>query len=251
MPVFLRPLGRLLKSQPVDLQPVELQLSQGPLRVTLRRNAQARRLVLRLSRDGSGAVLTVPNRIAQHRIMAFLEQSSAWLEAQLHRHKTTAAPVEAGKLLLQGELYAIVAPGGRRGLLKVDIELRTITVPGEAAHVERRLKDWLKARARTELSAASRRYAAAMQTSIGRVSVRDQKSRWGSCSASGDLSYSWRLIMAPPFVLDYVAAHEVAHRHHMNHGPRFWRLLMAHNPDVRAAKHWFAQHGPTLHHYLP
>jgi predicted metal-dependent hydrolase len=90
-----------------------------------------------------------------------------------------------------------------------------------------------------------------MQTTIGRVTVRDQKSRWGSCSASGDLSYSWRLIMAPPFILDYVAAHEVAHRLHMNHGPRFWRLLMTHNPDVRRARAWFKAHGAELHRYLP
>lgn len=245
---LLRQIGSLLKPQPEALPPIDLQVQGETLQVTLKRNAQAKRLVLRMGRDGKSAVLTVPKRIARHRIMEFLEQSASWLETQLKKQRV-APPT--GKLMLQGEIFDIVATGGRRGLLSIDAEARTIQVPGEAAHVERRLKDWLKQKARTELSAASRRYATAMQTTIGRITVRDQKSRWGSCAASGDLSYSWRLIMAPPFILDYVAAHEVAHRHHMNHGPRFWRLLMTHNPDVRRARQWFKQHGAELHRYLP
>ena len=83
-----------------------------------------------------------------------------------------------------------------------------------------------------------------------RVTVRDQQSRWGSCSSDGALSYSWRLILAPPHVLDYVAAHEVAHLKEMNHGPRFWRLVLTHCPQTRSAKQWLKQNGHTLHHAL-
>jgi predicted metal-dependent hydrolase len=88
-----------------------------------------------------------------------------------------------------------------------------------------------------------------MEVSFKRISIRDQKSRWGSCSASGDLSYNWRLIMAPGHILDYVAAHEVAHRQHMNHGPKFWRLVLKHCPHASTAKHWFKSNGAELHRF--
>jgi predicted metal-dependent hydrolase len=94
------------------------------------------------------------------------------------------------------------------------------------------------------------RYAAAMGTTVKAISVRDQASRWGSCAADGKLSYSWRLIMAPAFVLDYVAAHEVAHRLEMNHGPRFWRLVLTHCPHTKDAKNWLKAHGRELHEVL-
>jgi predicted metal-dependent hydrolase len=251
MPAILRQIGRLLRPPPDEPQHVDLALQDETVRVTLRRNPKARRLVLRLSRDGSSAVLTVPRRIARARIIAFLEDSSGWLEAQLRKYRDTHAPSVKNKLLLMGQTYDVVPLGQSRGLLRIDAEAFTIHVPGDAAHIERRLKDWLKQKAKAELTAASRRYAEAMNTTFRRISVRDQKSRWGSCSAAGDLSYSWRLIMAPPFVLDYVAAHEVAHRIHMNHGQRYWRLLMQHNPDVRRARDWFKAHGAELHRYLP
>jgi len=84
---------------------------------------------------------------------------------------------------------------------------------------------------------------------IKRISIRDQTSRWGSCSATGVLSYSWRLVLAPPFVLDYLAAHEVAHRVELNHSPRFWRTLQRICPEMERAKTWLNAHGAGLHRY--
>ena len=81
------------------------------------------------------------------------------------------------------------------------------------------------------------------------ISLRDQTTRWGSCSASGVLSFSWRLILAPRFVLDYVAAHEVAHLREMNHGPRFWQLVAARVPRLEEAKDWLGNEGSDLHRY--
>jgi len=86
-----------------------------------------------------------------------------------------------------------------------------------------------------------------METKFSRLTIRDQKSRWGSCSASGALSYSWRLVLAPPSVLDYVAAHEVAHLREMNHGPKFWRLVLTHCAHSRQAKEWLKRNGRELH----
>ena len=100
-----------------------------------------------------------------------------------------------------------------------------------------------------DLDAASRRHAAALGVAIKRIAVRDQSSRWGSCSNSGVLSYSWRLILAPPFVLDYLAAHEVAHLVELNHSPRFWRLVRRVYPDAQRAKVWLDVHGTDLHRY--
>lgn len=124
---------------------------------------------------------------------------------------------------------------------------RLIHVPGELAHVPRRLLDWLKAAARAELAAASEKYANAMNARYRRIVIRDQRSRWGSCSATGVLSYSWRLILTPAYVLDYVAAHEVAHLNHMDHSPAFWRLVLSHCPDASRAKKWLKANGNGVH----
>ncbi len=120
---------------------------------------------------------------------------------------------------------------------------------GDAAHTARRVIDFFKREVRRDVERASRRYALALGVTIKRIGVRDQVSRWGSCSTSGVLSYSWRLIFAPPYVLDYLAAHEVAHLVEMNHSPRFWRLVERLCPDLRRAKAWLDVHGKDLHRY--
>ena len=116
-------------------------------------------------------------------------------------------------------------------------------------HLPRRVRDYLKREAKRDLEAASRLAAQGLGIKIGRVSVRDQSSRWGSCSSTGVLSYSWRLILAPPFVLDYLAAHEVAHLVELNHSRRFWRLVDGICPHMRRAKAWLDAHGSDLHRY--
>ena len=109
-----------------------------------------------------------------------------------------------------------------------------LCVAGDRAHLARRVRDFLKREAKRDLEAASRRYAAMLGVAVKRVSVRDQASRWGSCTAAGVLSYSWRLIFAPPYVLDYLAAHEVAHLVEMNHSRRFWRVVARICPGLAA-----------------
>jgi predicted metal-dependent hydrolase len=116
-------------------------------------------------------------------------------------------------------------------------------------HVARRVADFLKREAKRDLEAASRAAAEKLGVRLRRIAIRDQTSRWGSCSAEGVLSYSWRLILAPPFVLDYLAAHEVAHLVEMNHSRRFWRLVERLYPDVARAKAWLDAHGAELHRY--
>ena len=109
-------------------------------------------------------------------------------------------------------------------------------VAGDVPHVNRRIADFLKREASRELASACERYAGQLRVSIKRIAVRDQSSRWGSCSSTGVLSFSWRLILAPAYVLEYLAAHEVCHLVELNHSPRFWRLVGRLYGDIDRAK---------------
>ena len=139
----------------------------------------------------------------------------------------------------RGTVWSELGPGGTP----------LLCVAGDGPHVGRRVADYLKREAKRDLEAATRSYAQKLGVTLRRVSVRDQSSRWGSCSTTGVLSYSWRLILAPPFVLDYLAAHEVAHLVEMNHSPRFWRTVLRLCPDTRRAKVWLDTNGAGLHRY--
>jgi predicted metal-dependent hydrolase len=141
---------------------------------------------------------------------------------------------------------------GQRGTVWTETDDRgakLLCVAGEPPHLDRRIADFLKREARRELEAASARHAQTLGVAFRRVSVRDQSSRWGSCSNTGVLSFSWRLILAPPYVLDYLAAHEVAHLVELNHSSRFWRLVTKLYPNFERAKTWLDVHGTDLHRY--
>jgi predicted metal-dependent hydrolase len=124
-----------------------------------------------------------------------------------------------------------------------------IRVRGEPAHVPRRVRDHLAHLAARELARRARDYAARIDKRVMRVTVRDTKSRWGSCSSTGNLSFSWRLVFAPEAVVDYVAAHEVAHLAEMNHGPRFWKLVRSLTPDTVTPRAWLKRHRSELLSY--
>ncbi len=236
-PLPLRPLG-----------PVTVDLDGREVVVTLKRHATARRMVLRLNRDGHSFVLTIPKRQSQSASLRFIEASKTWMQNTLAQRGLKQNDQPTDKIMLRGMEMTILRTGKARGLVQVDALAQTISVSGTEAHWQRRLVDWLKQQAETDLRRASSDYATKMQCQFSKLTVRDQKSRWGSCTADGSLSYSWRLILAPPFVLDYVAAHEVAHLKEMNHGPGFWRLVLTHCAQTRAAKQWLKSNGHKLHH---
>ncbi|HTN98577.1 MAG TPA: SprT family zinc-dependent metalloprotease [Nordella sp.] len=233
--------------RPKTIEPALLAIDGKSISVAFRRHAKARRLVLRLSRDRSGVIVTLPPRVGRSEALDFAKRSAGWIADRLAA-EPAKRPVEAGAtILLRGEIFRVMPAGSRRG--GVVVQGDTLLIAGDEAHIERRLVDWLKAEARRDLVLASEAYALAMGVNFHRVTVRDQKSRWGSCSSDGTLSYSWRLVLAPPFVLDYVAAHEVAHLKHMNHGRQFWRLVLTHCSHAARAKTWLRQHGAELHAY--
>jgi predicted metal-dependent hydrolase len=220
--------------------------------VRLRRHAQARRYTLRIHAATREVVLTMPLRGSVKEAMVFAQKHGAWMAARLARLPQPAPFAHGTVLPLRGIRHRIEHRPHARGTVWTesgDDGAQLLCVAGAAPHVARRVRDYLKREARRDLDKASRAMAQALDVRIGRVSVRDQVSRWGSCSTTGVLSYSWRLILAPPFVLDYLAAHEVAHLVEMNHSPRFWRLVERIYPDVRRAKAWLDANGSDLHRY--
>jgi predicted metal-dependent hydrolase len=204
-------------------------------------------MVLRATKDGQGFALTLPRRHSQRAIQEFLQTSSDWMRTQLSKLPPKSSLADGATIMLRGEDVTIHTTGKLRGTVACDAEAKILSLPGAEDHIERRLTDWLKKQALADLREATVTYATKMEVTYKRIAVRDQKSRWGSCTADGTLSYSWRLVLAPPYVLDYVAAHEVAHLREMNHGPKFWRLVLTHCKDTRRAKAWLKQNGNLLH----
>jgi predicted metal-dependent hydrolase len=236
------------KKSPLPQPISEMLLVAGEeVSLTFKKHASARRFTLRLARDGRGFVMTMPRRASMMEARAFAQKSQEWMERALSRRAKPIAVADGAVVMLRGVEHRIVATGKVRGLVVLDEEAKLIHVPGAPGHLRRRLVEWLKAEAAHDLDVASTKYAIAMGTSFRKLAVRDQKSRWGSCSTDGVLNYSWRLILAPAFVLDYVAAHEVAHLREMNHSIRFWRLVLKHCPDSHNAKGWLKLYGNRLH----
>jgi predicted metal-dependent hydrolase len=233
--------------QVATLAPKTIDIDGKLIVVNFRRNAQCKRMVMRLTPNGMGLVITMPPRASQAEALRFIEGSKTWIVKTMGAKAPLIPFGDGQQILFKGEPHIIRATGGKRGL--VTCEAGVIIVPGEAAHVPRRLQDWLVKQAKTELTQASQRYANLMGLKFRKLTLRDQNTRWGSCSAAGDLSYSWRLILAPPHVLDYVAAHEVAHLKEMNHGPRFWRLVLTHCKTTKQSKEWLKEHGRELHRF--
>jgi len=220
--------------------------------VRVRRLAQARRYTLRIHAATREVVLSMPVRGSLREANVFAQKHGAWIAARLRRLPRPSPFAHGAVVPLRGIEHRIEHRRGARGTVWVecgDDGAQLLCVAGEAPHVARRVHDYLKREAKRELERASREAAAALGVSLKRVSIRDQVSRWGSCSTTGVLSYSWRLILAPPFVLDYLAAHEAAHLVEMNHSRRFWRLVESINPDVDRAKAWLDAHGSDLHRY--
>jgi predicted metal-dependent hydrolase len=216
--------------------------------VAVRRNARARRLILRLDPASGSPVLTLPARTPLAHGDAFLRKNASWLQARLERAPGQIPFAEGAVFPLRGGPCRIVHRGGR-GLVRLEDSDGglTLSVPGDAAHLPRRVHDWLKREARCDFEAAVARVAGALGKSATAVRIGDPRSRWGSCSRSGTLTFSWRLILAPPHVLHYLAAHEVAHLAEMNHGPRFWALVAQLDPDHGHARAWLKANGAGLH----
>ncbi len=216
-----------------------------PVTVMLRQSARARRISLRVSRMDGKVTLTVPKGVSGREALRFAEEKQDWLRGQLAQQ---APPVEVALgafLPVAGRERLVVAGRGRAVVLGTE----EIAVPGSPAQVPARLQGFLKELARHRLAEAVDHYGIQLGRKATRLTLRDTRSRWGSCSSAGALMFSWRLVMAESAVLDYVAAHEVAHLQEMNHAPAFWRVVEDIHGPYESARQWLRDQGQALHRY--
>lgn len=213
-----------------------------PVEITLRRSARARRFSLRVAQADGKVTLSLPTRAREAEAMAFAASQEGWIRAALARMPATEVVGIGSVIPVEGRLLRLAAGQGR----SVQVMGDSLLVPGDPARAGARVAAFLKVMARERLVAASDRYAAQIGRRVEQVSLRDTRSRWGSCTATGALMYSWRLVMAPPSVLDYVAAHEVAHMVEMNHSDRFWAVVARLYPAWQEERAWLKRQGGAL-----
>lgn len=220
-------------------------------RVQIKRVANARRFTLRVRAATRDVVLTLPPRGSLPRAKVFVEKHAGWVGTRLAR-LPAPTPFGPGALVpLRGLLHEIVHRPGARGTVWIEPPPENtghpkLCVTGEEPFVARRVQDYLMREAKRDLAEAVVRHTQAAGVKARRICLRDTTTRWGSCSSAGSLNFSWRLIMAPAFVLDYLAAHEVAHLVHMNHSAAFWGLAAQLAPELERAEAWLKVHGAGL-----
>jgi predicted metal-dependent hydrolase len=223
-----------------------IQLGQPPIEITVKRSARARRLSLRVSGVDGRVSLTVPNRSGLSEAEGFLRDKEPWIRKHLDKQPAASA-VEPGAMIpVEGVERKIVETATR----VVRLHPHWIEVPHGAEKTAPRVRAFLKNLARDRLSAASAHYAQMVGKPFGRITLRDTRSRWGSCTSDGNLMYSWRLVLAPSEVLDYVAAHEVSHLVEMNHSDAYWAVVAKVMPEYKRPRKWLRDNGGALHRVM-
>jgi predicted metal-dependent hydrolase len=216
-----------------------------PLRIYLRRSAQAKRMSLRVSRLDGKVTLTVPKFVTDREALGFAKEKEDWLRTHCEKQPEVLFITHEMTLPIEGQSYRVTDGAGRR-IRTVETNL---IVPGKPETVGRRVQAYLRELARDRLASASDHYAVQLGRGYSRLTLRDTRSRWGSCTSDGALMYSWRLILAPPKILNYVAAHEVAHLEEMNHSKAFWDIVHDLYGPYQTARKWLHENGADLYRY--
>jgi predicted metal-dependent hydrolase len=225
----------------------QLMLEGRAVPVLVRRSRRARRITLRIDQRRDAVTLVLPWRGSEAEGMRFAASKTRWLLARLDELPPKVAFRDGARLPFQGTEHTIRhRPDARGGVWREGSEIH---VAGDHRHMARRLTDWLKKQARAEIGAKARDAASTLGRRVKRITLRDAATRWGSCSADGALAFSWRLILAPSAVLDYVVAHEVAHLKEMNHSRKFWTLVGLLHPAPGRARAWLRANGTALQRY--
>ncbi len=226
---------------------IEIDGRDVPLRLV--RNRQAKRLILKVEHSTGEVVVVGPTLRALKQAHRFAQKERAWIEQALAKVPKRQSFTSGARVPLRGRDHTIVhAPKARFGV-RLDDHLNVLYVSGEPEFVPRRVQDWLKRQAKTDLLGHVEHFTSALDLPLAKVTVRDTTTRWGSCSATGRLSFSWRLVLAPREILAYVAAHEVSHLVHMNHSKAFWAQVTGLVGDYAEAEEWLCDEGPGLHRY--
>jgi predicted metal-dependent hydrolase len=224
----------------------QIEIGDPPIPVKIKRSARARRYSLRISSKDGSISLTVPSFAGMNDAMSFAREQEGWMRRHLAK-QLKPLPLEFGGSVLFDGSYCRIEPGSGR---VVRFEGGVLRVPGIPDKLPAKLRAYFKTMARERMVAASEHYADLLGKPIGRITLRDTRSRWGSCTSDGNLMYSWRLIMAPKDVQAYVAAHEACHLVEMNHSDAYWNLVAGIFPDYKQHRSWLKKNGTLLHRYL-
>jgi len=221
-----------------------VEIGDPPILVRLRRDSRAKRMTLRVSSVDGTARLTLPKRSSSRAATRFLLAQENWLRTHLEKTPERVTIRAGVEISLQGDSF----------LLEQHSRARVVLAPGKIFLPGNRpagkaLEGFIKARARSVITKLVEGDAAALGAGFGKISLRDPRARWGSCSSEGNLMFSWRLMLAPAAVLRYVVAHEAAHLREMNHAPAFWAEVAALMPEYEAPRRWLKQNGGGLHRF--
>ncbi len=235
------------------MQRALLKIDGRSIEVILRADPRARRFIVKVDPSTGAVSVVAPSSRSLERALEFAKKEKDWIAGRLAGVPEPVRLALGESVLFRGVEHLIATSAERVAPVWIDRNAArpTIRVSGQSEHTTRRLVDWLKREARRKIEERVAEYSAVLGVSPKRVTIRDTSSRWGSCSSTRSLSFSWRLILAPPSVLDYVVAHEVAHLRELNHKPRFWRLVDTLVPDVAKSVAWLSDNGALLHRYAP
>ena len=238
------------RRKPLAPETRTLAVGNRAMPLTIREHPRSTRITLRIEPGARGLSLTVPVGLRRSEIDDFLDRHQGWLLTRLARFPQSEPYLRPGSgIMLRGVRHHIEHTGSLRGVTEAVLRegRAVLRISGMEEHTGRRIVAFLKKEARRDLEAAVRLHAQGVAKPVKSITMKDTRSRWGSCSWDGNLSFSWRIVMAPPFVIDYLAAHEVAHLDQMNHGPEFWALCRRLCPRTDEAKAWLKRHGSQLH----
>lgn len=216
-----------------------------PIRFTVRKRAH--RLRLRINDLEERLDITLPRGVREAEGLEFAEENISWISQQFKSLPTRISFVDGATIPVCNQDHVICHLPGRRG--RTVSEFGELKVYGDQAHLARRVRDWFHAESRRIIRPKLDEAAAMIEKHAGKLSIREMRTRWASCSDRGDFSFAWRLIMAPEDVIDYVIAHEVAHLIHMDHGREFWALVKEIDPQASDGKRWLKKYGSDLHRF--
>ena len=214
------------------------------IKVQVKYNSRAKSTILRIDPRTDALIITVPKVLSPSKIRCLVEKNSNWILEKISLLPSKTPFIDGQIFNLMGKHVIISHDPGNLGGVKLINE--TLLVSGKVEHISRRIKDWLKKYAHNILAAKVKCMAANLDTSFGRISIRDNRSSWGSCSSQGNIAFSWRLIMAPEPVINYIVAHEVAHLVYLNHSKDFWNTVGTLDANYQESKNWLRINGDLL-----
>lgn len=214
--------------------------------ITIRKHPRTRRMVIRYQPINHSLTLTLPRYVSLKQGLSFVEEKRAWIERELGEKPQKISFHDGMEIAVLGRPYLIRHRGGRG---TASLTNGVMEVFGDQAFLARRVRDLLVKCAREEIARLAYHHAARIRKTVRRIGLRDTHSHWGSCNQSGNMSFSWRLVLAPYEVMDYVVCHEVSHLVHMNHSDDFWRLVQSLCPDFKERRDWLKTKGSELYRY--